>query len=772
MNLIRSSEEDSNTHVAEEPVANNRSGGVKRPSRFSISRPIFSQAKFDDNNESGEHGTPATPWTKLKRQVSHKIYRTFNSRTNCARIMKKKILRTFPILQWMPRYNVRQDLLRDLVAGLTVGIMNIPQGMAYGKLSGVPHVFGLYTSFFPLLIYTLMGTSRHVSVGTFAVVSLMTSKIVKQYEGTEADHLRSRGLMMNTTGNLDAEDSNLPARVGVLITVAFAVGLWQAVLGIVGLGSLTVYLSDQLVKGFTSGASFHVFSSQLKPVFGMQNLTSHYGAFKLFKTYSQFFVNLATHDVNVATLIISLICIVSLLLVKYLVNENKKVISWIKFPLPAELLIVIFGTLASWSLDLNGKYKVVTVRKVPVGMPEPQVPDMVLLPQILVDTFAVAVVGFTITVSLAKLFAQRFKYEIDPNQELKALGVTNIFCSFFQCIPATGSLARSAVQVAVGGATQVVSIIAALFVLVVLLKLGTLLESLPEACLGSIIMVALINMLKQISEVTKLWSISFVDTSVLLVSFLAVIILDVDSGLGIGVGYSLLTVIFRTQRPEIGLLGRVPQTDIYKRIDSYRTAMEVPNMKIIRLDAPLYFANADFFRRTTYELCGLDGRVDSQSDLRASPIQKHPKYRSLSDTQFAAAWNDQEVDLSSSSSIRVIQPNSASSDSSVLPGSPVPLIDLSDHSVLLGAATRYLVFDCSAVCFMDITGAEMLKKMAQELNAMGVEFFLAACKASARETLALSGFEKTLGPDRLYLTVHDAVLYSTQTDPNKSSTSG
>ncbi|GAV08961.1 hypothetical protein RvY_18577 [Ramazzottius varieornatus] len=737
-------------------------------SRFSIHRPIFSQAKFDDNNESLEHNVPATPWVKLKREVGRKLHSTFHSRTDCRRIIKKKVFRAFPLLTWLPRYDIRQNLLKDLIAGITVGIMNIPQGMAYGKLAGVPHVYGLYTSFFPLLMYTLMGTSRHVSVGTFAVVSLMTSKIVRDYEHREAKVLTDAGLASNWTQDNEGHEENVAARVYALITVAFCVGIWQMGLGLFGLGSLTVYLSDQLIKGFTCGASFHVFTSQLKPVFGLRNMTSHSGAFKLIKSYGNFFSRIK--DTHPPTLAISLTCIGVLLFFKYFVNENRRVMAWIKFPLPSELLVIVFGAVASYTMKLREKYNVTTVHKVPVGFPQPQIPDMTLVPEILMDTFAIAVVGFTITVSLGKLFAQRFQYEIDPKQELKALGTMNIFGSFFQCIPATGSLARSAVQVAVGGMTQIVSVVAACFVLVVLLALGHLLEPLPEACLGAIIMVALINMLKQVTEIGRLWKVSLIDTSVFVVALLAVLLLDVDSGLLVGLSYSLLTVILRTQRPEVGLLGRVPQTDIYKRLDSYKSAMEVPGIKIIRLDAPLYFANAEYFRRVTFELCELDTVIEPAQSRPTSPERRRhrrgSKYQSFAPT----TWHDEEVDPNVGQ-LRLGQLAEVSVDSGTLVLTPPRDRSESLRSrKLSGSLPHHVIFDCSSVCYMDVTGVEMVEKMALECRKAGIEFLMASCKANLRETLFLSGFTKRVGPDQLYLTVHDAVLFAVKHDgPRKPS---
>ncbi|ESO96302.1 hypothetical protein LOTGIDRAFT_67754, partial [Lottia gigantea] len=256
----------------------------------------------------------------------------------------------FPFLSLLKGYSIRNDFPADIIAGLTVGIMHIPQGMAYGQLSTLPPVYGLYVSFFPVLVYFFFGSSKHVSVGTFAVVSLMVGSVV------------DKGLASKGLNSID--DELLRTQLGFAMAVTFAVGAIQLLMGMVRLGFVTVYLSDPLISGFTTGAACHVFTSQIKHIFGVA-VNRYNGPFKLIYSYRDFFKNIPT--TNFAALIGSAICILVLVLVKELINNNPRIKPKLKMPVPIELIVVIIGTLVSEFSRLNEVYDVNIVGDVPVG---------------------------------------------------------------------------------------------------------------------------------------------------------------------------------------------------------------------------------------------------------------------------------------------------------------------------------------------------------------------------------------------------------------------
>jgi len=253
-------------------------------------------------------------------------------------------LNIFPILKWLPRYK-RENIASDLIAGLTVAIMHIPQGMAYALLGGVPPVVGIYMAFFPVLIYIFMGTSRHVSMGTFAVICMMTGKSVAMYSHPFESNTK------NSTEPIEIEEtSRMYSSTEVATAVCFIVGIWQVVLSILKLGSLSVLLSDTLVSGFTTGAAVHVFTSQVKNLLGL-SVKRYSGPLKLIHTYYDIFCDI--NKSNLTAVILSSCFLVSLLMF----NEVIKPLLQKKFkrvlPIPIELIMVIIGTLLSVQLDLK-----------------------------------------------------------------------------------------------------------------------------------------------------------------------------------------------------------------------------------------------------------------------------------------------------------------------------------------------------------------------------------------------------------------------------------
>ncbi|XP_055336026.1 solute carrier family 26 member 10-like isoform X2 [Paramacrobiotus metropolitanus] len=737
-----------------------------------LRRPIFSQDKFDSSQEFGEHGTPTSPWDKLKRYISHQAYKVQHWQPNVFRLLVRFFVNTFPILKWLPKYNVRQDLLQDSIAGFTVGVMNIPQGMAYGLLAALPAVYGLYTSFFPALLYTVMCTSRHVSFGTFAIASIMTSKVVQRYAlaGSNSELLHSitsnmtqlQTVEVTNPGDLDA---NLELRITVLVALTVTVGIWQLIMGILGLGYLSIYLSDQLVKGFTTGAAFHVFTSQLRSIFGLRKLKEYSGALKLVYAYIDFFKLIK--ETHIPTLVISIICLVILLSAKFLINENNWIQSRlpVKIPFPSELVVVVFGALASYLMSLGTAYGVDILGHIPLGLPAPRLPDLSILPAFALDSFAIAIVSFAITLSLTKLFSNKYKYSIDANQELRAMGFSNIFAGFFQCIPSTGSLGRTAVQTSIGGKTQIVSVISTVFVLIVLLALGRLLEPLPKACLGCVIVVALIGLLKQIMELRKLSRVSAIDTSVFVVTLGGVLLTDIDLGLGIAVGWSLLTVVFRTQRPDVSVLGRALGTEIYKRIDVYKSAVEVPGCKIIRFEAPLYFANCEYFLDKIHHSAKL-------GKYRARPSKREARSRQGSTASYkgfveSGSTNDHDIEMHTVSHATTLYDNHPSQDIQYTPfsaperGGRVDAATLTMDLAPVEPLT-HLIVDCSSVCFVDVNGIAAINQLAAECSDAKISLFLASCKANMRESLALSGFTPQLNVDHIFVSIHDAIMQAVQ----------
>ncbi|EGW02283.1 Solute carrier family 26 member 10 [Cricetulus griseus] len=453
-----------------------------------------------------------------------------------------------PPLRWLPHYRWRAWLLGDAVAGVTVGIVHVPQGMAFALLTSVPPVFGLYTSFFPVLIYSLLGTGRHLSTGctnanlcvwpmaagTFAVLSLMTGSVV---ERLVPDPL---------AGNLSGiEREQLEARrVGAAAAVAFGSGALMLVMFALQLGVLSTFLSEPVVKALTSGAAVHVLVSQLPSLFGL-SLPRQIGCFSLFKTLAAVFMALARS--SPAELTISALSLALLVPVKEL---NVRFRDRLPTPIPGEVVMVLLASVLCFTSSLDTRYNVQVVGLLPGGFPQPLFPTLDELPRILADSLPIALVTFAVSTSLASIYADKYSYTIDPNQELLAHGVSNLVSSLFSCFPNSATLATTSLLVDAGGNTQLAGLFSCIIVLSVLLWLGPFFYYLPKAVLACINISSMRQMFFQIQELPQLWHISRVDFTVWMVTWVAVVTLNVDLGLAVGVVVSMMTVVCRTQSPQ------------------------------------------------------------------------------------------------------------------------------------------------------------------------------------------------------------------------------
>ncbi|XP_058583019.1 cadherin EGF LAG seven-pass G-type receptor 3 isoform X8 [Neofelis nebulosa] len=700
------------------------------------------------------------------------------------------LLQHLPVLAWLPRYPVRDWLLGDLLAGLSVAIMQLPQGLAYALLAGLPPVFGLYSSFYPVFIYFLFGTSRHISVGTFAVMSVMVGSVTESLAPDE-DFLQAE----NATVDEEARDA---ARVQLTATLSVLVGLFQVGLGLVHFGFVVTYLSEPLVRGYTTAASIQVFVSQLKYVFGLQ-LSSRSGPLSLIYTVLEVCWKLPQSVVG--TVVTALVAGVVLVLVKLL---NDKLQRHLPLPLPGELLTLIGATGISYGVGLKHRFGVDVVGNIPAGLVPPVAPSPQLFASLVGYAFTIAVVGFAIAISLGKIFALRHGYRVDSNQELVALGLSNLVGGIFRCFPVSCSMSRSLVQESTGGNTQVAGAVSSLFILIIIVKLGELFQDLPKAVLAAVIIVNLKGMLKQFTDICSLWKANRVDLLIWLVTFVATILLNLDLGLAVAVVFSLLLVVFRTQLPRYSVLGQVPDTDIYRDVAEYSEAREVPGVKIFRSSATLYFANAELYSDALKQRCGVD--VDHLISRKKKLVKKQEqKLKRLKKLQKqTAASKDTSVSIEVNSSTRDMESNNMEDSKAEGEGSAMSCRDGGAHACperkptdlpaqvstgneledmaasgqegakapdvttlkALGLPQPHfhsLVLDLGALSFVDTVCLKSLKNIFRDFREIEVEVYMAACHTPVVAQLEAGHFfDASITKQHLFASVHDAVLFALQ----------
>ncbi|XP_066900426.1 solute carrier family 26 member 6 isoform X6 [Kogia breviceps] len=668
---------------------------------YRVERPLLNQEQLEELG-SQTSATGTLQW-RTWFQCSHARARAL-------------LLQYFPVLAWLPQYPVRDWLLGDLLSGLSVAIMQLPQGLAYALLAGLPPVFGLYSSFYPVFIYFLFGTSRHISVGTFAVMSVMVGSVTESLAPDEA-FLQA----LNSTVNVTARDA---ARVQAASTLSVLVGLFQVGLGLVHFGFVVTYLSEPLVRAYTTAASVQVFVSQLKYVFGL-HLSSRSG--------------------------------------------------------PLSLIYLIGATGISYGVGLQHRFGVDVVGKIPARLLPPVAPSPQLFARLVGNAFAIAVVGFAIAISLGKIFALRHGYRVDSNQELVALGLSNLIGGIFQCFPVSCSMSRSLVQESTGGNTQVAGAISSLFILIIIVKLGELFQDLPKAVLAAAIIVNLKGMLMQFTDICSLWKANRVDLLIWLVTFVATILLNLDLGLAVAVVFSLLLVVVRTQLPHYSVLGQVPDTDIYRDVAEYSEAREVPGVKVFRSSATVYFANAELYSDTLKQKCGVNvdhlisqkKKLLRKQELKLKRLQKENKL-----PKQAAASKGTSISINVNTSVIDIESNDVegSKAKQVSTGTELEGIAASgqedakapDMSSLktLGLPQpdfHSLILDLSSLSFVDTVCLKSLKNIFRDFREIEVEVYMAACHSPVVTQLEAGHFfDASITKQHLFASVHDAVIFALQ----------
>uniref|UniRef100_A0A8C1ZGJ1 Solute carrier family 26 member 5 n=1 Tax=Cyprinus carpio TaxID=7962 RepID=A0A8C1ZGJ1_CYPCA len=508
---------------------------------------------------------------------------------------KSVVFGFLPILTWLPSYPLKQYLFGDIVSGISTGVMQLPQGLAYAMLAAVPPVFGLYSSFYPVLLYTFFGTSKHISIGTFAVISLMIGGVAVR-EAPDS-MFAVNGTNASQVVDFEARDAR---RVEVVVALTTLVGIIQLVLGLLRFGFLAIYLTEPLVRGFTTAAAVHVSVSQIKYLLGVHTARFN-GPLSVVYSLDAVFRNIAS--TNVVTLIIGLVCTVFLYFIKDLNERFKKKLP---IPIPGEIIVVIVSTGISYGMVMSENYGVEVVGKIPTGLLPPKIPDFSVFPNLFPDAFAISVVGFSIAISLAKTFALKHGYSVDGNQELIALGLCNFMSSFFHTFVVTASMSRSLVQESTGGHTEIAGLLASILVLLVVVAIGFVFQPLPTTVLAAIIMVNLLGMFKQMKDIPALWRTSKIELAIWLVSFFASVLLGLDYGLVVAMGFAILTVIYRTQCPKNALLGQIPDTGLYFDVDEYEEAEECSGIKIFQSNTSIYFANSDLYVSALKAKTGID----------------------------------------------------------------------------------------------------------------------------------------------------------------------
>ncbi|XP_028933954.1 pendrin [Ornithorhynchus anatinus] len=717
-------------------------GSAEAGGGYLVQRPVYSEPSFLLLSQR----RPPPPAPTLRDRVAKTC--------SCSRRKASRLVRAaVPALDWIPRYRVREWLLSDIVSGVSTGLVATLQGLAYALLVAIPVGFGLYSAFFPILTYFVFGTSRHISVGPFPVVSLMVGSVVLGMAPDDHFLLASgNGSGTNHTA-LDTEARDAQ-RVLIASTLTVLVGIIQMVLGVAQIGFIVRYLADPLIGGFTTAAAFQVLVSQLKIVLNVS--TKNYnGVLSILYTLAEIFAKI--HTTNIADLTAGLLTIVTCVVVKE-INDRFK--HKIPVPIPVEVIVTIIATAISYGADLEKRYDAGIVKSIPRGFLPPEIPSVSMFSEMITASFSIAVVAYAIAVSVGKVYATKYGYSIDGNQEFIAFGISNIFSGFFSCFVATTALSRTAVQESTGGKTQVAGLVSALVVLVAIVALGKLLEPLQKSVLAAVVIANLKGMFMQVCDVPRLWRQNKMDAVIWVFTCLASIVLGLDLGLLAGLLFGLLTVVLRVQFPSWNDLGNVPGTDIYKSIKDYKNVAEPEGVKILQFSSPIFYGNVDGFKKCLKNTVGFDAvRVYNKRLKALRKIQKLIKKGQLratkdgiiSDAGLANEGFEPDEDPEEPEDLEVptkeieiqVDWNSELPVKVNVPKVPI-------HSVIL---------DFGSVSFLDIVAVRSLRMIVKEFQRIDVSVYFASLQDSVIMKLEQCAFFEDIGKDMCFLTVHDVMLY-------------
>ena len=470
----------------------------------------------------------------------------------------KNLQRLIPILEWLPNYT-RSRFKGDFIAGITVAIILIPQGIAYALIAGLPPIYGLYCALVPQLVYAVFGSSRQVAIGPVAMDSLIVATGV-------------------STLALAGSDSY----IAIAILLAFMVGGIQFLLGVFRLGFVVNFLSKPVISGFTSAVALTIGINQFRNLFGVDFIQSDQIQYVLEDIW------FTITDFNSHTTIIGLISVAVIISLRKI---NKKI--------PNALIVVVSGILTIRYFG-NDFVDVAIVKDIPSGLPSFSFPELDIsqMKELLPIALTLVMVGYLETISIGKsLEAKQDEYKIRPNQELMALGLSNMIGSWFKAYPSTSSFSRSAINQESGATTGMASLVSVFMVLITLLFLTPLFYHLPKTVLAAIIIVAVFGLVN-IKEAMFLWKANNLDFWLLIATFFSTLLFGIEYGIMIGVGLSLIILIFRTSRPYVAELGKVPDSDFYRNRERFTEVILDNEVLVFRFDSQLFYANASYFIET------------------------------------------------------------------------------------------------------------------------------------------------------------------------------
>ncbi|MEP3436802.1 MAG: sulfate permease [Hoeflea sp.] len=493
-----------------------------------------------------------------------------------APVLLTRLASFMPVFDWGRRYD-RDALGNDLVAAVIVTIMLIPQSLAYALLAGLPAETGIYASIAPIILYAIFGTSRALAVGPVAVVSLMTAAAI---------------------GKLAAPGS--PELLLAAITLAFLSGVFLILLGVLRLGFLANFLSHPVVAGFITASGILIAMSQFRHILGISA-----GGDTLPELLSSLFEHLG--EINWITFALGVSATAFLFWVRkglmpLLLSTGMKPKLAGVLAKAGPVAAVFATTFAAWAFGLSENYGVKVVGDVPQGLPPLTMPSfsLDLWGTLIGSAVLISIIGFVESVSVAQTLAARKRQRIVPDQELIGLGAANVGAAFTGGFPVTGGFSRSVVNFDAGAQTPAAGAYTAVGLLLAAMLLTPLIYHLPKATLAATIIVAVLSLV-DFSILKKTWTYSRADFAAVTATIVLTLVFGVEVGVTVGVALSILIHLYKSSRPHMAVVGRVPGTEHFRNVKRHKVEID-DTVLTVRVDESLYFANARYLEDSIYDM--------------------------------------------------------------------------------------------------------------------------------------------------------------------------
>ncbi|XP_076213933.1 testis anion transporter 1 isoform X1 [Aptenodytes patagonicus] len=720
---------------------------------------------------------------------------------------RKITLKMFPVLNWLFSYRFREWFLRDLHAGLSVGMFQIPQGLLGIWLTRLPlpNINGFLSAFCCSMTYVIFGTSHHISVGSFSILNVVVTNILKSLNFNQT--LSSNGSLDNFSDPTFMKDYMEALTLTASITLL--TGIIQLLLGCFCLGFVTTYVPKTLIDAYLTAAALHVIVSQFTFIFDVM-LDFYKGPLDIFYNLFHFF--LALPKANATSILLFLLSMVAQRLNTSIVITYKH--SPIAFPM--ELLLIITVTIISNRIHLHAESSRAVVSTIPQRFLPPTPLDLSNLSKIILHAFSLAIVSYFLLVFVGERYASLHNYSIASNQELIAVGLCNICSSFFKSFVVSCAISGTAIQEKTGGRTQLAAAIGASMMLVIALKLGHFFQMIPNGILAAIVVFNMLPFLEKFLDIPILWRRDKYHFVIWLVTFAAVLCLGLDVGLAIAMGFTFFIITIRSHRMKMVVLGQIPNMNIYRSLSVYRAAREIEGIKIFQCCSSISFANMNHFK--TYLLHKMDMKAVpldesemralislnlsdtavERKDLKCSCVCDPPlpppripyteklvkRHHADSDSSSSSVnlvhWSKYGDKLSSRTLLvgaadaqraspgfntgcrteknedegrrACLSPGSATDNSSVQ-------LDRIEQPMYLPRPVHTVILDFSMVQFVDLIGSELLRQIIHMFHNIGVTILIAGCHSSVIADFEKNDFfDSCVTKEMFFLTLHDAVL--------------